>query len=233
MVQKGEATGVIAAQTIGEPGTQLTLRTFHVGGTASNITTESSLLAKYGGIAVIEEVRTVPTRKTREGQSTISSSDVPEKSVSLTKRRASPLPLIHIPYGAGFTASTTRRSRKANSSCDWDPYNAVIISEVAGKVAFDYLLEGVTFRDESDEQTGFKEKVIIEARQDQEPCRQDPDLRRGRDQDLQYPGGSHIIVTTTTRLSRPETPREDPEGNRQIRRHHGRSAEGHRALRGQ
>jgi len=163
MVQKGEATGVIAAQSIGEPGTQLTLRTFHVGGTASNITTESKLIAKYGGIAVIEEVRTVSKKEPEKGKVDIVIGRLGELRI-IDKKTGIALTTHTIPYGSRLYVKPNDEVNKGDLICEWDPFNAVIISEVAGKVAFDHLLEGITFREESDEQTGFKEKVIIESR---------------------------------------------------------------------
>ncbi len=163
MVQKGEACGVIAAQSIGEPGTQLTLRTFHVGGTASNITTESSLIARYGGIAMIEEVRTVTKKDPEKGNVDIVIGRLGELRI-IDKTTGIALTTHTIPYGSRLYIKPGQEVQKGDLICEWDPFNAVIISEVAGKVAFDYLIEGVTFREESDEQTGFKEKVIIESR---------------------------------------------------------------------
>ncbi|MDX9902954.1 MAG: DNA-directed RNA polymerase subunit beta' [Bacteroidales bacterium] len=163
MVQKGEAVGVIAAQSIGEPGTQLTLRTFHVGGTASNITTESSLVARYGGIAVIEEVRTVSRKDPEKGKVDIVIGRLGELRI-VDKTTGIALTTHTIPYGSKLYIKPNQEVQKGDLICEWDPFNAVIISEVAGKVAFDYLIEGMTFREESDEQTGFKEKVIIESR---------------------------------------------------------------------
>ena len=163
MVQKGEAVGVIAAQSIGEPGTQLTLRTFHVGGTASNITTESSLVARYGGIAAIEELRTVAKKDPEKGNINIVIGRLAELRI-VDKTTGIALTTHTIPYGSRLYIKPNQEIQKGELICEWDPFNAVIISEVSGKVAFDYLIEGVTFREESDEQTGFKEKVIIESR---------------------------------------------------------------------
>jgi DNA-directed RNA polymerase subunit beta' len=163
MVQNGEATGVIAAQSIGEPGTQLTLRTFHVGGTASNITTESSLVARYGGIAEIEELRTVPKKDPDKGKIEIVIGRLAELRI-IDKKTGIVLTTHTIPYGSKLYVKSGQEIEKGTLICEWDPFNAVIISEVSGKIGFDYLIEGVTFREESDEQTGFKEKVIIESR---------------------------------------------------------------------
>jgi DNA-directed RNA polymerase subunit beta' len=163
MVQKGEAVGVIAAQSIGEPGTQLTLRTFHVGGTASNITTESRLVARYAGIAEIDELRSVPKKDSDKGNIDIVIGRLAELRI-VDKKTGIALTTHTIPYGSKLYIKPNKEIEKGKLICEWDPFNAVIISEVGGKVEFDYLIEGVTYREESDEQTGFKEKVIIESR---------------------------------------------------------------------
>ncbi|MDX9945751.1 MAG: DNA-directed RNA polymerase subunit beta' [Bacteroidales bacterium] len=163
MVQKGEATGVIAAQSIGEPGTQLTLRTFHVGGTASNITTESRLVARYSGIAEIEELRSVPKKDTEKGEVDIVIGRLAEMRI-IDKKTGIALTTHTIPYGSRLYIKPGQEVEKGKLICEWDPFNAVIISELAGKVGYEHLIEGITFREESDEQTGFKEKVIIESR---------------------------------------------------------------------
>jgi DNA-directed RNA polymerase subunit beta' len=163
MVQKGEAVGVIAAQSIGEPGTQLTLRTFHVGGTASNIMTESRLIARYSGIAEIDEIRSVPRKDPEKGDIDIVIGRLAELRI-IDKKTGIALTTNTIPYGSKLYVKPGQDVEKGKLICEWDPFNAVIIAELGGKVAYDYLLEGITFREESDEQTGFKEKVIIESR---------------------------------------------------------------------
>ena len=163
MVQKGEAVGVIAAQSIGEPGTQLTLRTFHVGGTASNITTESRIIARYGGIAEIEEIRTVPKKDAEKGEIDIVIGRLAELRI-VDKKTGIALTTHTIPYGSKLYIKPGQEIEKGKLICELDPFNAVIISEMSGKIGYDFLIEGVTFREESDEQTGFKEKVIIDSR---------------------------------------------------------------------
>ncbi|HPP92276.1 MAG TPA: DNA-directed RNA polymerase subunit beta', partial [Bacteroidales bacterium] len=163
MVQIGEAVGVIAAQSIGEPGTQLTLRTFHVGGTASNITTESSLVAKYSGIAEFEELKTVSKKDPEKGEIDVVIGRLAELRI-VDRKTGIALTTHSVPYGSKLYIKPGQEVEKGTLICEWDPFNAVIVSEVSGKVAFDYLIDGVTFREESDEQTGFKEKVIIESR---------------------------------------------------------------------
>ena len=162
MVQKGEAVGAIAAQSIGEPGTQLTLRTFHVGGTASNIADQAEISAKTDGVIEMEELRTID-RTTSEGEiETIVIGRAGElkiidksKNVSMT---------ANIPYGSKLFVSHKDKLKKGDVICKWDPYNAVIISEFEGILKFNNLIEGVTYREEVDEQTGFTEIVIKENR---------------------------------------------------------------------
>jgi len=164
MVQMGESVGVIAAQSIGEPGTQLTLRTFHVGGTASNITADSSVISKYDGIAEIEELRTVAkTDKETGTKADIVIGRLAELRIVDTNTGIA-LTTHTIPYGSRLYVKPGAKVKKGDLICEWDPYNAVIISEVDGSVGFDAVLDGITYREESDEQTGYKEKVIIETR---------------------------------------------------------------------
>ncbi|HLP33602.1 MAG TPA: DNA-directed RNA polymerase subunit beta', partial [Bacteroidia bacterium] len=162
MVQAGEAVGVIAAQSIGEPGTQLTLRTFHVGGTASNIATESQMMAKFGGILEFEDMRFVDAN-TDAGKVTLVLGRQGEIKI-LDEKTRSVILTMNIPYGAHLMVKDGQKVAKGDLVCSWDPYNAVILSESAGKVQFENIIEGVTFREESDEQTGHKEKVTIESR---------------------------------------------------------------------
>jgi len=161
--QEGDAVGVIAAQSIGEPGTQLTLRTFHVGGTASNIADESDLKAKAAGKLEIDELRTI-TRKGSDGEvKTIVVGRSAELKITDPKTGVI-LMTSNIPYGAEMLIDNNISVKKGDIICKWDPYNAVIISEVSGKVVFENIIDGVTYREEVDEQTGFTEKVIIESR---------------------------------------------------------------------
>jgi DNA-directed RNA polymerase subunit beta' len=163
LVQKGEAVGVIAAQSIGEPGTQLTLRTFHVGGTASNIAISSKLEAKYDGMLEIDELRYVEY----VGDDTSKHDVVIGRSAEMRIIDANTgivLQSGNIPYGANLFKRDGEKMSKGDIICDWDPYNALIISEVTGKISFENIEESITYRVESDEQTGFHEKVIIESR---------------------------------------------------------------------
>jgi len=162
-VQKGEATGVIAAQSIGEPGTQLTLRTFHVGGIAGNISAQSMVEAKYDGYAEIEELRAVKSKSDEGNDIEIVVSRLAELKI-IDKNTNIPLSTHPIPYGSKLYVKNGDEIRKGKLICEWDPFNGVIITEFDGKVEFENLIDGVTFREESDEQTGYSEKVIIETR---------------------------------------------------------------------
>jgi DNA-directed RNA polymerase subunit beta' len=164
MVQKGEAVGVIAAQSIGEPGTQLTLRTFHVGGIASNIAAVSNVTSRYDGILEIEELRTVD------------SVDETGKTVQVVVGRLAEMRVIdpntkiilnaqNIPYGSKLYFSHGDLIKKGSMICEWDPFNAVIVSEISGRIELESVIENVTYKVESDEQTGLREKIIIESKE--------------------------------------------------------------------
>ena len=162
-VQMGEAVGVVAAQSIGEPGTQLTLRTFHVGGIAGNISEENSVISKFDGNIEIEDLKTVKG-KNNEGQdveiviSRTSEIKISDPNTGLT------LSNNNIPYGSFLYVKNKKKIKKGTLICEWDPYNGVIISDYAGKISYENIEQGITYEVEIDEQTGFQEKVIIESR---------------------------------------------------------------------
>ena len=163
MVEKGEVVGVIAAQSIGEPGTQLTLRTFHVGGTASSVASESEIIARYDGRLEFEELRTV-TKHEDEGDFEIVIGRTAEMRI-VDINTGITLSQHNIPYGAKLFQKDGANISKGDRICEWDAYNAVTITELPGTVSFDSLIEGVTFREEAtDEYSLHKEKVIIESR---------------------------------------------------------------------
>ena len=162
-VQMGEAVGVVAAQSIGEPGTQLTLRTFHVGGIAGNISEENSVISKYDGNIEIEDLKTVKG-KNNDGEdveiviSRTSEIKISDPNTGLT------LSNNNIPYGSFLYVKNKKKIKKGTLICEWDPYNGVIISDYAGKISYENIEQGITYEVEIDEQTGFQEKVIIESR---------------------------------------------------------------------
>ena len=159
MVQKGEAVGVIAAQSIGEPGTQLTLRTFHVGGVASNIAAVSNITSRYDGILEIDELRSVQA----EGHEVVVGR-MAEMRILEPKTKMI-LTTANIAYGSKLYKKNGDIVAKGDLICEWDPFNAVIVSEVAGKIHFENLVEGVTVREEIDEASGISDKIIIETRE--------------------------------------------------------------------
>ena len=163
MAGEGEAVGVVAAQSIGEPGTQLTLRTFHVGGTASNTAEESKLISKFDGMIEIDELRTVTGKDLDGKDSTIVIGRTAEMKL-VDQKSGITLATNNIPYGATMFSKHGDKLIKGQTICEWDPYNAVILSEITGKVEFENLQQGITYRIEIDEQTGFQEKVISESR---------------------------------------------------------------------
>ena len=194
MVQKGEAVGVIAAQSIGEPGTQLTLRTFHVGGIASNIAAVSNVTSRYDGILEIEELRTVD------------SVDETGKKVQIVVGRLAEMRIIdphtkivltttNIPYGSKLYFNNGDTLKKGDVVCEWDPFNAVIVSEATGKVRFENVIEGVTYTVESDEQTGLREKIIIEPKdRTRVPVAQILDKKGEVIRSYNLPMGAHLMI---------------------------------------
>jgi len=195
MVQNGEAVGVIAAQSIGEPGTQLTLRTFHVGGTAVNITTESNIIAKYNGIAEIEELRFVERTDDNGKKFDTVIGRLAELRI-VDKKTSIVLTTNNIPYGAKLYFKSGAEVKKGDLICEWDPYNAVIISEAPGFVSFENVIEGLTFKEESDEVTGYREKVIIESRdRSKNPTINIVDKKDQMLKMYNLPVGSHLTVS--------------------------------------
>ena len=163
MVEKGEVVGVIAAQSIGEPGTQLTLRTFHVGGTASSTASENSITSKYNGKLEFEELRTIE-RITEEGAQDVVVSRTTEVRI-VDENTGITYSQYDVPYGSVLYKKDGDIVKKGDLICEWDAYNAITIIEAAGKVRFDNMIDGVTFREEmADEYSLNRDKVIIESR---------------------------------------------------------------------
>ena len=165
MVQKGEAVGVIAAQAIGEPGTQLTLRTFHVGGVAGgNIGTTSSIESHHEGLLTIDELRAIPYTDSQGESYHIVMGRSAEMRIVDPKTDITLFSAL-LPYGAKLFKLSGETVSRGDVIAEWDPYNVVIMSDVDGKVSFENVIENVTYRVESDSQTGLQDKVIIETRQ--------------------------------------------------------------------
>jgi DNA-directed RNA polymerase subunit beta' len=192
ITQKGDAVGIIAAQSIGEPGTQLTLRTFHVGGVAGSSSVESSLNAKFDGTIQFDGLRTVDTINNdgnkvkvvigRTGEVRIM--DVKNDRLMITN---------NVPYGAILAVKDGAQVKKGDVICTWDPFNNVIVAEQNGKIAFENILEGFTYRDEADEQTGHREKVVIESK---DKTKIPTIILEGTKDNKMYnlPVGSHIVI---------------------------------------
>ena len=193
MVQKGEAVGVIAAQAIGEPGTQLTLRTFHAGGVAANAAANASIVAKNDAKIELEEVRTVPFDEDgRECEMVVSRLgelrfvDVNTKIVLST---------VNVPYGSALYFKNGDTVKKGDKIAQWDPFNAVIVTEYAGRLKFHDVIEGVTFRAETDETTGLTEKIVTESKDKSKvPTCDIIDANGDVVCTYNFPVGGHVVV---------------------------------------
>jgi DNA-directed RNA polymerase subunit beta' len=191
LAQRGDAVGIIAAQSIGEPGTQLTLRTFHVGGVAGSASIESTLVAKFDGTIQFDGLRTVETVNNEGKKAKIVIGRTGE--VRITDVKNDRLMITNnVPYGATLSVKDGQEVKKGDVICTWDPFNNVIVSEQNGKIKFDNVLEGITYRDEADEQTGHREKVVIETK---DKTKIPTIIVEGKDnKHYNLPVGSHIAV---------------------------------------
>ncbi|MEY4595060.1 MAG: hypothetical protein RIQ47_1470, partial [Bacteroidota bacterium] len=200
MVQKGEAVGVIAAQSIGEPGTQLTLRTFHVGGVAQKGASDSEVRAKFSGRLELEDIKTVSSKDGGKSQEVVIGRSGEARIID--DNTGTILATANIPYGSKLYVKDKKTVEKGELICDWDPYNAVILSEFGGKIEFDAIEEGVTFREESDEQTGYREKVIIETRdKTKNPAIRILNEKKEVAKSYNIPVGAHIMVNSGDKIT--------------------------------
>ena len=200
MVQKGEAVGVVAAQSIGEPGTQLTLRTFHVGGVAGNISEENQLITKFDGVAEIEDLKTVKGEDQEGNEVNIVISRTSEIKL-IDKKTKNVLSTNNIPYGSILNIENGATLKKGQSVCSWDPFNGVIVSEFAGKIVYENIEQGVTYQVEIDEQTGFQEKVISESRNKKLiPTLLIQDNKGNLLRSYNLPVGAHIMVDDNEKI---------------------------------
>ena len=194
MVQKGEAVGVIAAQSIGEPGTQLTLRTFHAGGTAANIAANASIVAKNNARLEFEELRTVDiVDEMGESAKVVVGRLAEVRFVDVNTGIV--LSTHNVPYGSTLYVSDGDLVEKGKLIAKWDPFNAVIITEATGKIEFEGVIENVTYKVESDEATGLREIIIIESKDKTKVptahiLTEDGDLIRT----YNLPVGGHVII---------------------------------------
>jgi DNA-directed RNA polymerase subunit beta' len=191
LAQKGDAVGIIAAQSIGEPGTQLTLRTFHVGGVAGSASVESTLTAKFEGNIQFDGLRSVTTQN-NEGENIqvvigrtgeVRIMDIKNDRLLITN---------NVPYGATLLVKDGQKVEKGQAICSWDPFNNVIVAEIQGSIKFENVIEGITYREEADEQTGHREKVVIETK---DKTKIPSLLVEGKESKFyNLPVGSHIIM---------------------------------------
>jgi len=191
LAQRGDAVGIIAAQSIGEPGTQLTLRTFHVGGVAGSASVESTLPAKFDGTLQFDGLRTVHTEDAQGKKINVVIGRTGEiRNIDVKSDRL--LNTVHIPYGAILNVKDGQKVTKGDIICTWDPFNNVIVAEVNGKIHFESLIEGITYRDEADEQTGHREKVVIETK---DKTKLPVIIVEGKEKkSYNLPVGSHIVI---------------------------------------
>ncbi len=191
LAQKGDAVGIMGAQSIGEPGTQLTLRTFHVGGVAGSASVETGLVAKFDGTVQFDGLRTVDTTDNEGTKVKIVIGRTGEVRIMDVKNDRL-LITNNVPYGATLNVKDGQAVKKGETICTWDPFNNVIVAEQNGKVKFENVLEGITYRDEADEQTGHREKVVIETK---DKTKIPTVIIEGKDvKHYNLPVGSHIIM---------------------------------------
>src|SRR5690606_19961421 len=194
MVQRGEAVGVVAAQSIGEPGTQLTLRTFHVGGIAGNISEENKIVAKFPSRVEIEDLKVVKG-ETADGKAADIVISRTAEVKFIDEKTGIVLGTNNVPYGSQIFVKDGGKVSKDDVICQWDPYNAVIVSEFSGKIAYENIDQGVTYQVEIDEQTGFQEKVISESRNKKLiPTLLIKDAKDNTLRSYNLPVGAHIMV---------------------------------------
>jgi len=190
LAQRGDAVGIIAAQSIGEPGTQLTLRTFHVGGVAGSASVESTLPAKFDGTIQFDGVRSVHTTNNEGAKVQIVIGRTGEVRI-VDEKNDRLLITNNVPYGATLNVKEGQKVKKGDVICTWDPFNNVIVAEQNGTLKFENVIEGITFREEADEQTGHREKVVIETR---DKTKIPSIIVQGKDnKSYNLPTGSHII----------------------------------------
>ena len=201
MVEKGEVVGVIAAQSIGEPGTQLTLRTFHVGGTASNSVVESDIVSKFDGRLEFEELKTLDKKAEDGTKQTIVTGRATELRIIEPKTEMT-MSEYRIPYGSTLYFKQGSMVKKGDKICEWDAYNALTLAEVDGKAVYESLVDNETFKAEAaDEYAGHSDKVVIESKNKTlNPSIKIVDAAGNELKSYNLPVGAHIMVNNNQKV---------------------------------
>jgi DNA-directed RNA polymerase subunit beta' len=196
--QRGDAVGIIAAQSIGEPGTQLTLRTFHVGGVAGSASVESTLPAKFEGTIQFDGLRTVAGTNSQGDKVQIVIGRTGEIRI-MDEKNDRLLITNNIPYGSTLAVKNGQHIKKGDVLCSWDPFNNVIVAEQTGTIKFEGIVDGITYREEADDQTGHREKVVIDTK---DKTKIPVIIVEGKDiKTYNLPVGSHIVVDEKTEVA--------------------------------
>ena len=201
IAEEGDAVGIMAAQSIGEPGTQLTLRTFHIGGIASLSKTESEIVSKFEGVLEFDNIKVTIYQDDSGAKQQIVLSRTGEIRIK-DKESGKVFVTHHIPYGAILYVKDKQKVKRGDIICEWDPFNAVIVTEVGGTISYENIEEGITYRIEQDDQTGYQEKVMIETR----ARRIIPSIKilneKGEEvKSYNIPVGAHLIVNDGQEIS--------------------------------
>ncbi len=204
MVQKGEAVGVIAAQSIGEPGTQLTLRTFHTGGAANLIASENMQMAKFGGVIELDDMKVVKMKKGGETSEIVLGRTGEIRIID--KNSGNIMQAVNAPYGSVLLIKTGQKVEKGETLFSWDPFNSLIITEFDGHVKFENFAENINYRTETDENTGFSEMVISETKdKTRVPSIKIMNKKEELIKEYNIPVGAHIAVSDGATVSGGET----------------------------
>ncbi len=218
LVKLGEAVGIIAAQSIGEPGTQLTMRTFHTGGVAAGVFKQPQIKSKHDGKIKYNELRSVALE---DGNNIVLNKN---GTISIHSDDGHELETHTIVIGAVVSVKDGAQVKKGDTFVQWDPHNVPILSEKAGKVKFHDIIEGVTMKQEVDEATGEESMVIIDHKEDLHPQIIMSDDKGEVVANYPIPSGAHIVVERRRQDCARHADRQDAAQTGQDPRHHGRSA---------
>ena len=232
LVELGQAVGVIAAQSIGEPGTQLTMRTFHIGGTASRVSEQNTLDAKHAGAVRYQNLQVVETHKTAEGGGQLIVMNR-NGSLVVADEKGRDRERYPIVYGARLKVNDGQKVEQGQTLVEWDPYTFSILTEETGTVRFKDIIEGLTIHEEVDEVTGLSRFIIVDSPDEKkQPTIEVKDKSGKTVRKYHMPVHAHLMVQDGESGRSRRRPREDPARDDQDEGHHRRSAARRRALRG-